>query len=277
MANDDLKRIITAALAEDIGSGDITSQLLIPGQTQAEIQFVAREDMVACGTSVPAEVYAQLDKHVKVSAGTEEGKKVKAGTALAKVTGPAQALLTGERVVLNLMQRMCGVATLTRAYVDAVAGTKTIILDTRKTMPGMRMVDKYAVKTGGGQNHRMGLWDAVLIKDNHIALSNGVRAAVQKAKAGARNIKIIVECDTLSQVEEALAAGPDRILLDNMDTATLRKAVALSAGKIPLEASGGISLDNIRAIAETGVDYISVGRLTHSAPGLDIGADIVFR
>ena len=336
--NAELQRLITLALAEDIGSGDITSQLLIPESAQAEMTFVAREEMVACGIFILAKVYGQLASPSPAQRGragegdaqatsgarigplpnppprragegiatislVKEGQRVAEGTILTKATGPARALLAGERVALNFMQRMCGVATLTAKYVEAVRGTKAVILDTRKTMPGMRALDKYAVRCGGGQNHRMGLYDAVLVKDNHIALSGGVGEAVRKVRgllssptflppqAGGvlvntfpacgrgkvEEMKIIVECDTLFQVEEALNAMPDRILLDNMDIKTLREAVKLAARKVPLEASGGVSLENVRAIAETGVDYISAGKLTHSAPAADIGADVVIR
>lgn len=279
--------LIVAALAEDIGSGDITSELLIPESAQATIGFVAREEMIACGTFIPAAVYHQLSPSVKVQVWRQDGQHVKKNTVLATATGPARALLTGERVALNLMQRMSGVATLTHDYVKAVAGTKAVILDTRKTIPGMRALDKYAVTCGGGKNHRMGLYDAVLIKDNHIAVGIrdsglGIRELVEdvRKKLSFRipnpesRTPVFVECDTIAQVEEALAAKSDRILLDNMDVKTLRQAVKLVGGKIPLEASGGVSLENIRAIAETGVDFISVGKLTHSAPAADIGADV---
>ena len=269
----DISAIIDAALAEDVGSGDITSQLLIPADLVGQMHFVAREPMVACGTFIPGKVYARLAADVKIDLHCTEGQGVAKSQKLLTLTGPARALLTGERVALNLMQRMCGIATVTRAYVDAVAGTKAVILDTRKTMPGLRVVDKYAVKTGGGQNHRMGLYDAVMIKDNHIALSKSIANAVVTARAGTA-LPIILECDTLEQVKEAIVAKPDRILLDNMDLATMRRAVELAGGHIPLEASGGVSLETVRAIAQTGVDYISVGKLTHSTPAVDIGADI---
>jgi len=282
-ATDLIERIIATALAEDTGPGngmgDITSKLLIPGTTQAQMLFVAREGVIACGTFIPAMVYRQLGAKISVEQQAEEGGLVPVGGILAKVTGPAQAILTGERVALNLMQRMCGVATLTHVFVDAVSGTKAVILDTRKTMPGLRELDKYAVRAGGGQNHRMGLYDMVMIKDNHIALAGNIADAVRKARAGTK-LMIEVECDTLEQVAEAVDSQSnsilaDRILLDNMDVATLRRAVKLVAGRIPLEASGGVTLDTVRAIAQTGVDYISVGKLTHSAPAADIGADIV--
>ena len=273
MKTTDFQPIIDTALAEDIGSGDITSQILIPAGHQSTMLFVAREQMIPCGTFIPALVYNTLDSKVKTYIACKDGEPVKAGQILAKSTGPTQALLTGERVALNLMQRMSGVATLTRTYVDAVKGTKAVILDTRKTMPGMRLIDKYAVTQGGGQNHRMGLYDAVMIKDNHIALSESITKAVEIARAGT-SLPIIVECDNIKQVVEALAAKPNCILLDNMDLGTMRHAVELASGRTPLEASGGVSLDSVRAIAQTGVDYISVGKITHSATACDIGADI---
>lgn len=269
-----VRHIIKEALAEDIGKGDITSNLLIPESVTADMHFVAREGVIACGMFIAGLVYASINPAIKVETIAEEGTTVTNGKALVRVTGPARGLLTGERVALNLIQRMCGVATLTHVYVDAVRGTNAVILDTRKTMPGLRELDKYAIRTGGGQNHRLGLDDMVLIKDNHLAVGSGIADAVAKARAGTK-LMVEVECDTYAQVEEAMTAKPDRILLDNMDLATLRRCVELSAGRIPLEASGGVSLDTIRAIAETGVDFISVGRLTHSAPAADIGADII--
>ncbi len=269
----EMEAIIANALAEDIGSGDITSELLIPENATAEMRFVARKKMVACGGFIPGMVYAQLGNAVAVVC-VAGGQEVEAGTVLAKARGNARVLLAGERVTLNLMQRACGIATLTRAYVKAVEGTDTVILDTRKTMPGLRVLDKYAVTAGGGMNYRMRLDDMVMIKDNHIALAGGITAAVAKVRAGT-TLPLIVECDTLAQVQEAMDAVPDRILLDNMDNATLRKAVAIAAGNIALEASGGVTLETVRGIAETGVDYISVGALTHSACAADIGADII--
>lgn len=275
-----VRRIIAAALAEDTGPGgaqaDMTSVLLIPETQQGRMQLNARQDMTACGLFLAAMVYAQLDARVAVETHCAEGAAVSTGTALVTATGPARALLTGERVALNLIQRACGIATLTRRYRDAAAGTKAVILDTRKTMPGLRALDKYAVRAAGAQNHRMGLHDMVMIKDNHIALAGSLTQAVARARAGTA-LPIEVECDTLAQVEEAVAARPDRILLDNMDTAMLSRAVALVCGRVKLEASGGVNLSTVRAIAETGVDYISVGALTHSAPAADIGADIAIR
>lgn len=265
--------IVAVALAEDVGEGDITSLLTIPSDAQAELRFVARQDMVACGVFMTTLVYSQLSTFTTVEAKAEEGELVKKDGILAIAKGPAHDLLMGERVCLNLMQRMSAVATLTHKYVEAVKGTKAIILDTRKTMPGLRIIDKYAVRAGGGQNHRMRLDDMVLIKDNHIALAGSIGEAVRQVRQKS-DLTVEVECDTLAQVEEALVAHPDRIMLDNMPSSEVRKAVELAAGRIPLEASGSISLDNVRAMAETGVDYISVGKLTHSATAVDIGADI---
>ncbi len=271
--NPEIIDIIKRALAEDIGNGDITSELLIPEGQEAEMAFVARHEMVACGTFIPEMVYDILG--ASASASASEGALVGEGDILATVKGNARLLLAGERVTLNIMQRMCGVASLTHVYVRAVRGTKAHILDTRKTMVNLRVLDKYSVTVGGGKNHRMRLDDMVMIKDNHIALCGGVAQAVAKARAGT-SLPVILECDNLAQVEEAITAKPDRILLDNMDNSTLVKAVSMVAGRIPLEASGGVSLSTVRAIAETGVDYISVGKITHSVPASDIGADIVF-
>lgn len=271
----DLQRVIAQALAEDIGTGDITSQLTIPAGAEASMQFIACESLVACGTFLPEAVYGQIGK-TTIEAQVSEGEFLAPETTMITVTGPARLLLLGERVTLNLMQRLTGVATLTRRYVEAVKGTKAAILDTRKTMPGLRQLDKYAVRVGGGQNHRLRLDDMVLIKDNHIAVCGSIMQAVQKARVGT-TLPIEIECDTLAQVEEALRAGADRIMLDNMDLPAMREAIVLTAGRIPLEASGGVSLESVRAIAEAGVDYISVGKLTHSAPAADIRADVVIR
>ncbi len=267
--------IIKNALKEDIGRGDITSNLLIPENQGAEMAFVARQEMVVCGTFIPEMVYAQIDSDVCVTLGVKDGDVITKGAIIAVATGNARALLAGERVALNIMQRMCGVASLTREYVDAVKDTKAVILDTRKTMVNIRILDKYSVTVGGGENHRIRLDDMVMIKDNHITLCGGINKAVEKARYGT-NLPIILECDTMAQVEEAIISRPDRILLDNMDNDMLKKAVSLVGGKIPLEASGGVSLETVYGIAETGVDYISVGKITHSASAVDIGADIVF-
>ncbi len=271
-----VEHIIAQALAEDIGQGDVTSQLLIPKTALAQMDFNAREDLTVCGGFIPAMVYKKLGADIRVSVLSKEGASVKAGATIARATGSAQLLLTGERVTLNLMQRMCGIAKLTSQFATAVAGTKAKILDTRKTMPNLRILDKYSVRAGGGLNHRMRLDDMVLIKDNHIAVYGSIMNAVQKVRAESK-LPVVVECDTLAQVEEAIAAMPERIMLDNMSIADIKKAVALSGGKVPLEVSGGVSLESVRAIADAGVDYISVGKLTHSAPAADIGADITLK
>lgn len=271
--------VIAAALREDLLdqgiTADITSQLLIDPEVQAIMRFNAREDLIACGMFIPDMVFAQL-KAIGVKVLTEfmDGDEVRSGQTLITVHGPAQILLASERVILNMMQRACSVATLTQRYVKLVLGTKAAILDTRKTMPGLRVLDKYAVEAGGGVNHRMGLYDTVLIKDNHIALSGNIAEAVMRARRGTR-CDIIVECDTLAQMQEAMAAHPDRILLDNMSIDELTQAVEKAHGTIPLEASGGITLATVKAVAQTGVDFISVGALTHSAVNVDIGADVI--
>ncbi len=273
--------IIDAALAEDIGSGDVTTQALVPPNMEARLMFNAREPLIMAGGEVAAQVFHTLNPSVDVKLLVHEGEAAAAGTALLVAEGNARTLLTAERVALNLLQRACSVATITQCYVDAVAGTGAVILDTRKTMPGLRVLDKYAVTCGHGQNHRFGLYSMVLIKDNHIGLMDSTRRLADVV-AQARNyieklpdpVPIVIECDTLEQVQQALEASPSRILLDNMTLEALRAAVKMANGRIALEASGGVSLETVRAIAETGVDYISVGRITHSAPSVDIGADI---
>lgn len=271
----EVTRIIQAALAEDIGAGDVTATLLIPENQQAALAFVAREPLVACGGEIVRQVFAAVNTEIQVQLLVQDGQQLAAGARMIEVSGPARAILTGERVALNLLQRMCAVASLTAQYVEAVAGTRAVILDTRKTMPGLRALDKYAVRAGGGRNHRMRLDDMILIKDNHIRVCGGVGEALRLATAGNKNnLRIEVECDTLAQVEEAIAAGAKLILLDNMDNASLKQAVVLGAGKVEFEASGNVSLATVRAIAETGVDFISVGRITHSAGNVDIGLDM---
>lgn len=274
---------LKTALAEDIGAGDVTSMATIPAELTARFAMHARQELVACGLTFLPELFGMVDVAVQVDIKAKEGEKVAAGAPLAVLSGPARALLCGERTALNLVQQLSGVATLTRQYVDAVAGTGAVILDTRKTIPGMRELQKYAVRCGGGQNHRMGLYDMVLIKDNHIAVVGGVLAAVKAARANApKGMTIEVEVDTLAQLAEALAAGGDIVLLDNMNNAQLREAVvqvkahnAARDQQVKTEASGNVNLHTVRGIAETGVDYISVGKLTHSAPAVDIGLDEV--
>ena len=267
-----LERLIAHALEEDVGQGDITSKLTLPAGKKAELRFVARQKLVVCGGFIPALVYAQLGQNCEAKAFCRDGEQVEPGQVIATARGDVHTLLVGERVALNLMQRASGVATLTRRFVEAMAGSKAVLLDTRKTMPGMRLLDKYAVRAGGGQNHRMRLDDMILIKDNHIAACGSVTAAIQKAQQAKTGLPIVVECDTLAQVKEAVALRPTRILLDNMAPETLRAAVAMADG-IALEASGNVSLENIGEIARTGVDFISVGKITHSATAVDIGAD----
>lgn len=269
---EELEDFIDRTLAEDIGSGDVTSQSVIPEDAQLSAAFAARQPLVVAGLSVAEAIVKRLAPDSAFTAMVADGDFIENGTTIAKVAGSARALLSAERSALNILQHLSGIATLTRAYVDKIDGTKAMILDTRKTIPGLRKLEKYAVKTGGGANHRMGLFDAVLIKDNHIAVAGGVNAAVSAAKAHS-DLEIRVECDTLAQVGDALEAGADSLLLDNMSPEMLREAVALVAGRVPLEASGGVNLETVRAIAQTGVDYISVGRLTQSAPAVDIGLD----
>lgn len=267
--------LISAALQEDIGAGDITSNAVIADGVQARFAFVAREPLVAAGMPLLPMVFAMLDNTVLTELFIEDGEEVAAGTRMAIIDGPARALLAGERTALNLLQRLCGVATLTSHYVEALEGTSARIVDTRKTIPAWRYLDKYAVSCGGGQNHRIGLFDGVLIKDNHIAIAGSIAMAVERARAETPLLtKIEVECDTLAQVREAVAASADVILLDNMPLDMLREGVALArAAHIATEASGNVSIETVRAIAETGVDYISVGKLTHSARAVDIGLD----
>ncbi len=267
-----IDRIIKTALEEDVGDGDITSQLTIPEGAEMEAVFVTREDIVMCGVPILSRLFEQQNIDFEVF--VNDGEFVDTDGDLVKIHGNARAILACERVALNLLQRMCGIATFTRRFVKAVQHTKAQILDTRKTAPGLRVIEKYAVKTGGGRNHRMRLDDGILIKDNHIKIVGSVTEAVVLARKGNQSLKIEVECDTLTQVEEALHTGADILLLDNMTTETMRKAVELVSGRASLEASGGITLANIAEVAETGVDYISIGALTHSPPAADIGLDM---
>jgi len=274
----ELSRLITLALAEDVGEGDVTSQLLIPADKKASLVFRNREPLVVAAIDLIEQVYAQLDENISVEYFVEEGAHLSASSKMAVVKGNAQALLTGERVALNILQRACGVATLTNRFVQEISDTEAVILDTRKTMPSMRYLDKYAVRCGGGQNHRMRLDDRILIKDNHIAICGFIANALKSAKSGNKdNLLIEIECDTIAQLEEVLAEGADWVLLDNMDNAMLAKAVAMASNhSIELEASGGVNLDTVKAIAETGVNAISVGALTHSAIAVDIGLDFSY-
>ena len=271
----DIDRFVTATLAEDLDArGDITSAAVIPADAVFAGVMDSREAVVVAGLPIAEAFFRRLDPEAEVDLLAEEGATVAAGADLMRLRGKARALLAAERSALNTVQHLTGVATMTSAYVDAIAGTGAVLLDTRKTIPGLRLLEKYATRMGGATNHRMGLWDAAMIKDNHVAVAGGVGEAVARAvKAGIA--RIIVEVDRLDQIEPALAAGATHLLLDNMDLAALRDAVGLVAGRAPTEASGGVRLETIRAIAETGVTYISVGRLTQSAPAADIGLDFV--
>ena len=271
--------LVLTALAEDIGGGDITTEATIPADARATGVILAKEPCVVAGLPLVEAIFAKLDSRVVVKRLVEDGDLVEIRQRVAELTGPARAILTGERVALNFLQRLSGIATLTREFVEAVTGTKTKILDTRKTTPTLRALEKYAVTVGGGQNHRLGLFDAVMIKDNHrVILARLGPQALGDAVVAARKLHpeapIIIEADTLEQVEEALTAGADHILLDNMTLDELREAVALVAGRAKTEASGGVRLANAADIAATGVDYISVGALTHSARAVDFSLEI---
>jgi nicotinate-nucleotide pyrophosphorylase (carboxylating) len=270
-----IEPVVRAALAEDLGrAGDVTAMACIDADASLTAVFAARKAGTAAGLACARLAVLALDPAARFEAVAADGDRLEPGAVLAKVEANARALLSAERTALNLLGRLSGVATLTRAYVDAVAGTRARIVDTRKTTPGLRHLEKYAVRCGGGVNHRFGLDDAILIKDNHIAACGGVGEAVRRARAFAGHLmKVEVEVDGLDQLEEALRYGPDVVMLDNFGPADLAKAVALTAGRAVLEASGGVNLETVRALAETGVDVISVGALTHSAPVLDIGLD----
>lgn len=263
--------LITMALAEDIGNGDITTELLIDPQQAGRAVILARQDLVCCGLDVAAQVYARINADVSMHRLTDEGERVSSGSIMAELQGPFHALLTGERVALNFLQRLSGIATLTRTFSDAISHTRATLLDTRKTTPGWRILEKMAVRCGGGANHRMGLFDAILIKENHIAACGGIKPALEKIWAGRQpHMKIEIEVRSLDECKQALACGPDMILLDNMSCDDMRSAVSLNAGRVLLEASGNVNRTTIVEIAATGVDYISVGALTHSAPAADV-------
>lgn len=279
LAPDIIRETVERALREDIGQGDLTTLATIPAEAHAEAHFVFREPGVVCGLPVVRAVFAAVDPALALTAHVAEGAHVLRGARVATVAGPARGILTGERVALNLLQRMSGIATLTARYVEAVRGTKARILDTRKTTPGLRALEKYAVRAGGGTNHRYGLYDGVMLKDNHLAMlaaqGIGLADAVRRARAAVGPmVRVEVEVESVAQAVVAAEAGAAMILLDNMPPDQLRAAVAAVAGRSLLEASGGITLDTIRAVAESGVDYISVGALTHSARALDIGLDM---
>jgi len=269
----DLDAFVRSTLAEDLGeAGDITSEAVIPAEARFTGVMDSRETIVAAGLPIAEAFFRALDREVEIERLVEDGDPVEAGTDLLRLRGRARALLTAERSALNIVQHLSGIATLTRRYVEAIAGTGAILLDTRKTIPGLRRLEKYATRMGGARNHRMGLWDMAMIKDNHVAVAGGVAEAVRRAAAAGIE-RIIVEVDRLDQIEPALAAGATHLLLDNMDVPVLREAVALVDGRVPTEASGGVTLETIRGKAETGVTYVSVGRITQSAPAADIGLD----
>ena len=270
----DLHEFVTRVLAEDLGAGgDVTSNATIAPDARFTAEMSCRQPIVIAGIKIATAFFEELDGDVQIERLVEDGDRADAGTVLMRLKGNARAMLTAERSALNTLQHLSGIATLTRRYVDAIAGTGTTLLDTRKTVPGLRLLEKYAARMGGAENHRMRLDDGVLIKDNHVALCGDVSEAVRRAKAADLALQIQVEVDRIDQIGPALDAGADRLLLDNMAPPVLREAVALVAGRVPLEASGGVTLETIRAIAETGVDYISVGRITQSAPAVDIGLD----
>ena len=266
--------ILRAALVEDIGAGDVTTLLTVPEFRAARAVMVAKAEGIVAGLAIAEHAFRLVEPGVQWEPLVADGNRVRPGTTLATVTGTARGLLTAERVALNFVQRLSGVATMTMRFVMAVAGTGARIVDTRKTTPGLRVLEKYAVRVGGGSNHRIGLYDAILIKDNHLLAGGGVGATVWRARELApHTMRIEVECKTLAQVDEAVTSGADIILLDNMDTDTLRQAVKRIAGRALTEASGGVNLKTVNGIAKTGVDLISVGALTHSAPALDISLD----
>ncbi len=274
----DLADFVQRVLAEDMGSGgDVTSAATIDDKARFSASMNCREPIVVAGLEIAAAFFRKLDAHVRIELGTADGEPVAAGTVLMRLEGNARAMLTAERSALNTLQHLSGIATLTRRYVDAIAGTGATLLDTRKTLPGLRVLDKYAARMGGARNHRMRLDDGVLIKDNHVAVNGGVEGAVRRAREAGTGLQIQVEVDRIEQVEPALAAGAERLLLDNMSNDQLREAVRIVSGRVPLEASGGVNLQTIRGIAETGVDFISVGRITQSAPAVDIGLDFALQ
>ena len=274
MKNDTLnqiKPIIKNALIEDVGDGDVTTDCIVPSEVMLEGRFIAKATGVIAGLVVVELTFTLIDPRVQFTSRLADGDPVETGTVIATASGPGQALLSGERVALNLLQRMSGIATLTHQFVKAVSGTKAIILDTRKTVPGLRPLDKWAVRLGGGQNHRFGLYDMVLIKDNHIAAAGSITEAVARVCAGDRQGRAIeVEVKTLTELRETLSMEVDRIMLDNMSLVEMGEAVRIANGRTPLEASGNVTLDNVTTIATTGVDYISTGLLTHSVQALDI-------
>jgi nicotinate-nucleotide pyrophosphorylase (carboxylating) len=273
LAREDVQSVVAAALAEDVGTGDVTTDALVDAEARAVALLLVKEPGVVCGLDLVEAAFRALDPDARVERLAADGDLLPEGAAVARVESTTRAILTGERTALNLLGRLSGIATATRRYVDAIAGTGAVVLDTRKTTPGLRRLEKHAVRCGGGVNHRFGLADGVLVKDNHLLSVPSVTEAVARLR-GATTLPIKVECDTLAQVDEALSAGAEALLLDNMSLDEMREAVRRSAGRARLEASGGITLDTIRAVAETGVDEISVGALTHSARSLDVSLEV---
>lgn len=273
LAAADVERAVRVALEEDVGSGDVTSERLVPRDAFCEARLLVKEPGVVCGLPVAEAVFQALDPSVGFRATVADGDRIDGSAAVASLSGPARAVLTGERTALNFLGRLSGIATLTRRFVEAVEGTGAVVLDTRKTTPGLRALEKYAVRCGGGQNHRLGLYDGILIKDNHLVLAGSIAGAVGRAREAGMSVE--VEAESLEAVREALDAGADSILLDNMRPPELARAVELSGGRSRLEASGRVALETVREIAETGVDFVSIGALTHSARSLDVSMEVV--
>jgi len=272
--NFDVTEFVQSVLAEDLGKGgDVTSNATISEDARFTAEMNARQSIIVAGIDIAAAFFRALDPEIEIELLAGDGDRLEHGATLMRFAGNARAMLAAERSALNTLQHLSGIATMTRQYVDAIAGTGTILIDTRKTIPGLRVLEKFAVRMGGAQNHRMRLDDGVLIKDNHVAVCGCVAEAVRRAKAANTGLQVQVEVDRIDQIDPALAAGADRLLLDNMDPAQLREAVRTVSGRVPLEASGGVTLETIRFLAETGVDFISVGRITQSAPAVDIGLD----
>jgi len=272
-----LDSLIRMALAEDLGEKgrDVTSEAVIDPSRMGEAEIRAKSPLVLCGTEAARRTFAAVDRALRYEAVHDDGERLSQGDVAARVQGPLRGILTGERTALNFLQHLSGVATLTARFVEAVRGTRAVILDTRKTLPGWRALEKHAVRCGGGTNHRMGLYDALLLKDNHVRAAGGIPEAIALARKGAPGTAIEIEVGTIAELDEAIAAGADQVLLDNMDLQTLGLAVKRTSGKVPLEASGGVTLANVRAVAECGVDFISAGALTHSAPAADLSLEIV--
>ena len=273
-ARAEISHYVKRALEEDIGTGDVTTDAIVPAHATLKGQIVAKQDGVVAGLEIAKHVMVVLNENVEFQTNVKDGSRVTSGTVLADVEGPARAVLTGERTTLNFLGRMSGIATLTRQFVDAVSATKAVILDTRKTAPGLRITDKLAVQLGGGQNHRTGLFDMVLIKDNHIDFAGSITAAVERVRASGTKLEIEVETRSLDNVREALALGVEWILLDNMSVEMMREAVSICDGRAKLEASGNVTLENVLEVAGTGVDYISVGALTHSPRVFDVSLEV---